>query len=282
MSVLLGLAVAAAYGSADFLGGLSARRTPALTVVLLSQASSVVLVALLLAADGAGPPEAHDLVLGGAAGAVGCVGLLLLYRGLAVGRMAVVAPITAAAGGIVPFTWAVATGERPAAVAVTGVGLALVGVVLIARAGSADHRAVDPRGARRELALSLAAGTCFGTVFILLGSTSADAGFWPLAAARPVSVALLAAVAIGTRRTMRAEPADTATIVGAGALDMAANAIYLLAVRRGLLSLVAVLSSLYPAATVVLAWFVLHERISRVQGAGLFLAGAGVALIAAG
>ena len=154
--------------------------------------------------------------------------------------------------------------------------------MLIARAGSADHRDVDPTGARRELALSLAAGASFGTVFILLGNTSPDAGFWPLAAARPVSVALLAAIAIIGRRSLRADRADAATIIGAGVLDMAANALYLLGVRRGLLSLVAVLSSLYPAATVLLAWLVLRERITRAQSAGLAVAAAGVALIAAG
>ena len=285
MAVVLGLLVAATYGAADFFGGLSAKRSPLAAVVVLSQLTGLAVVVVLVPIGG-GEPTAHNLLLGAAAGAFGGIGLVCLYRGLAVGRMSVVAPITAVGAAVVPVGWAlVARGERPSTPALVGVAMAVVAVAFISRSADeavdGDHRPLA--SAATMLTLATIAGLGFGAVFVLLAETSADAGFWPLVGARASSISMLALGAVATKRTLRPGRGGAGWLIAwAGALDMTANALFLLAARRGLLALVAVLSSLYPAATVVLARVVLHERLGRIQLAGLGLAGAGIMLIAAG
>lgn len=278
MALLLGLVVAATYGAADFLGGLGSRRLPTETVAFAAQASSLVpLVGLVLLDPGA--PSPRDLALGAAAGVAGAVGIALLYRALAVGRMGVVAPVTGVLAAIVPFSWGVSTGERPSGVTLVGVALALGAVALVPGPDTSASRDVD---GRVELGLALGAGLGFGIVFTLLGEAAGDAGAWPIVAARLATVTLLGLVA-ARAGALRVPPAgQRLLVVGAGALDVTANALYLVAVRSGLLSVVAVLSSLYPASTVLLARVVLGERLRRVQLAGLALAGVGVVLIGAG
>lgn len=282
MAVVFGLLAAVAYGAADFLGGLSSRRSPLAAVLVVSQLSSLGVLALLVAASAPEAPLRRDVLLGAAAGVALGAGLVLLYRGLAVGRMSVVAPITAVGAALLPVAWGVGTGERPSVGALGGAAAALAGIVLVSRSpgegtapGSASRRHLEP-------VLALGAGAGFGSAFILLGSTSAQAGFWPLAGARPVTVAVLAAGALVAGQGVRPRRVDVPLVVLTGTLDMAANAFYLVAVRGGLLSLVAVLVSLYPATTVLLARVVLDERITGIQWTGLALAGAGVALIASG
>lgn len=277
MPVILGLLVAASYGTGDFLGGLASKRQSPISVVVASQAAGLVLVGALLALFG-GSPSGRDLALGALSGAVGLLGVLLLYRGLAVGRMGVVAPVTAVGAAVLPLVAGLLSGERPTAPALLGVLGTLVAVFLVARSpgGEAD---ATPRG---ELLLALAAGAAFGVVFIALDATGDDAGAWPLLGARGTSVALLVAVA-RTRRLSLLPAAGTAVaVVGAGIFDVGANALYLVATREGLLSLVSVLSSLYPAVTVLLARVVLGERLVRPQVVGIGLGLAGIALIAAG
>jgi drug/metabolite transporter (DMT)-like permease len=188
--------------------------------------------------------------------------------------------------------WGLATGERPSAVALAGVGVALVAVGLIAGAPThQDHpedAAVLP--VSRVIGPACLSGLGFGAIFVLLGATSDHAGLWPLVVARPTAIALtvatLALVAWRRRRPLRPAivPARAAwpTLAVAGTFDITANATYLAATNRGLLSIVAVLSSLYPASTVVLARVVLGERLHRMQLAGLALAAAGIAAMATG
>lgn len=283
VAVLLGLAVAVSYGAADFLGGLSAKRSPVTVVVVVSQLCCLPLLAVLLPLAG-GDPTARSLALGAAAGSVGAVGLWCLYRGLAMGRMSLVAPITAVGAATVPVAWGLARGERPSGAALVGVVIAIVAVALISRSPTrAEADAEVATGLEGAVLLALVAGTAFGTVFVLLDATGADAGFWPLVAGRTASIVLLLTVTVASGQAM-ARPAWALlpTIAGAGALDLTANALYLLATRRGLLSLVAVLSSLYPASTVLLARTVLGERLAAQQVVGLALALVGVVLIAAG
>ena len=285
MAVLLGLLVAAAYGSGDFFGGLSAKKASTSAVVVLSQAMGLPVLAVMVALAG-GDATARVLVLGGAAGAVGGVGLLCLYRGLSIGRMSVVAPITAVGAALVPVAWGLLQGERPGAPALVGVVLAIVAVGLISRTGDEavdGSHAPEPSDARPYLLLAVVAGIAFGTVFVLLAETGDDAGFWPLVAARVTSISLLAIGGVATRQSFATGGGRALLpMAAAGNLDMAANAIYLLAARRGLLALVAVLSSLYPASTVLLARLVLKERLLGLQLAGLGLAATGVTLIATG
>lgn len=283
MALVLGLAVAAVYGTADFLGGLATRRNSTFAVVAISQAwGVVVLVAAGAAVLGDTGPVGRDLGLGGAAGAVGLAGVALLYRALAAGSMGVVAPVTAVGAAILPVAWGLGTGERPAPLALVGTAVALVAVALIAGGGPSAPASPAAGRSRRHLALAAGAGAAFGVLFILLAGTSAGGGLSPLVAARVVSLGLLATVAVAVRPRLRLEPGTRATVAGAGVLDMTANVLFLLAVRRGLLSLVAVLASLYPAATSVLARAVLGERLTRVQVAGLGLALVGLVLIASG
>lgn len=285
MAVLLGLLVAAAYGSGDFFGGLSAKKASVSAVVVLSQAMGLPLLAVLVLLAG-GEATTRVLLLGAAAGAVGGIGLTCLYRGLAIGRMSVVAPITAVGAAVVPLAWGLLQGERPGPAALVGVVVAIVAVGLVSRTGddAIDGSDVpEPSAARPYLLLAVIAGTAFGGVFVLLAETGADAGFWPLVAGRLASITLLLIVGLATRQSFA--PGTRLALLpmaAAGNLDMAANAIYLLAARRGLLALVAVLSSLYPVSTVLLARLALKEELLRVQVVGLGLAATGVALIASG
>ena len=295
MAIVLGLLVALFYGSGDFFGGLASKRTPAITVVLGSYALSAVLVAVTTGGwylVGSPPtPEGRDLWLGVAVGLTGPLAVSLLYRGLAMGRMSVVAPITAVVAAIVPLVWALVDGERPSPIALIGVAVALVSIVLVA--GAPEHEDHPDAAAAAPLAKvippAVASGLGFGALFVLLGETSSDAGLWPLLVARPVAVVVTAAAALALAlragRSARAIiPARVAwpAVAGAGVLDITANAIYLAATNAGLLSIVAVLSSLYPAATVVLARIVLGERLHRVQVVGLGLAAGGIAAMATG
>ena len=285
MAVLLGLLVAASYGSADFFGGLSAKRASVSAVVVLSQTLGLPWLAVLVVLAG-GEATSKVLVLGACAGAVGGVGLTCLYRGLAIGRMSVVAPITAVGAAVVPVAWGLLRGERPGTPALVGVVLAIVAVGLISRTGDEvvdGTHAPDPTGPAPYLLLAIVAGVAFGAVFVLLAETGDDAGFWPLVAGRLTSITLLGLGGLGARQSFALHGRSALLpIAAAGVLDLTANALYLLAARRGLLALVAVLSSLYPASTVLLARVVLKERLLGLQVAGLGLAATGVALIATG
>lgn len=277
MAVVLGLLVAVTYGVGDFFGGFASKRNTPTVVVAMSQAFGLLIMVLLVVLDGRGPVW-EDVGFGAAAGSVGLIGVILLYRGLANGTMSVVAPITAVGAGVVPFAWGLLTGERPTAVALVGVAAALAAVALVSAADAVEDRTAT----RSDVLLALGAGTAFGCVFILLGETGEDSGMWPVLAARVASVSLVVTALVVTRRAARPAPGTLPSIAAAGALDAGANALYLLASREGLLSLVSVLSSLYPAATIVLARVVLHERMNTKQLAGIALALAGVGLIAAG
>jgi drug/metabolite transporter (DMT)-like permease len=274
VAVFLGVLVALSYGAGDFLGGLATRSQAVATVVAASQAAALAVLVVVVPPEGS-PFAWGDVGLGAAAGSVGVVGILLLYQGLATGAMGVVAPITAVGAAVVPLVVGLATGERPDPLALVGAAIALGAVALVAGGGPTGGSGTRP------LLLAVGAGAAFGLVFVLLGATDESSGFWPLLGGRVASVGLLLAWLIRSGTPFVPLPGTRLVVVGAGLLDVTANGLYLLAVREGLLSLVAVLSSLYPAATVVLARVVLHERLQPAQVAGLGLGLAGVTLIAA-
>ena len=278
MEIALGALVALAYGSGDFLGGISSKRLPTVTVLLVSQSFGLAAAVVLVVALRDAPPPAHIFVLSAASGVVLVMALGLLFRGLALGRMSIVAPLSAIGGGVLPVAWGLVRGERPSALALVGVGVALVAAAIVGR--GAEHDPAAAVSPRVELALGAGAGVGFGVVFILLAESSSGTGMWPVFIARCVSVPLLAVVAIVLGRSPRMARAEIAPVAGAGLCDVGANALVVLAVRRGLLSLVAPVASLYPATTVVLARFVLHERIGRQRAGGLALGLVGLALIA--
>jgi len=275
VAVLLALSSALVYGAADFCGGLASRRATAFIVVALSQAAGLIALLALLPVVG-GSPTRVDLAWGAAAGLAGAGGLVLFYRALAVGVMSVVAPVTALTAAAVPVLGGLALGERLAPWAATGIVLALVAVVLVAAEGG-----LPTLHAARSAGLlpALAAGVGFGVFFVLLHGTQPESTLWPLVAARSVSAVLVVVLALAARASLRIPGRTSVLVVLAGVLDMAANALFLVATQQGQLAITGVLASLYPVSTVVLAQVVLHERLMRVQLAGLAAAAVAVVLI---
>ncbi|NUW34860.1 DMT family transporter [Nonomuraea sp. SMC257] len=274
-AVILATACAVVYGTADFFGGLATRRSPVLAVVVLSQLAGLALIAgmlPLLPGLASGPA----LLWGLAAGLAGAGGLVLFYRALATGVMSVVAPVAAVTSAALPVLWGLAKGERPQALAMAGVVLALGSVLLVSQDRSPARRG----GSRGSVLTALAAGTGFGGFFVLLDLAPDDSGLWPLMGARLSSVAAVALLALATRRALRPGSGAWRVIAAAGVLDMLANVLYLLAQRQGLVSLVAVLVALYPASTLLLARQVLGERLRPIQVTGVTCALAAVSLIA--
>jgi drug/metabolite transporter (DMT)-like permease len=210
----------------------------------------------------------------------------LLYRALAIGRMSVVAPTTAVCAVVIPVAVSLLLGERPAPLAVLGILLGIVSIVLVSRhqpaAPSHGGAAESWRGRPTGLGTALVSGVAIGFFLLTLAQTRAEAGLWPLVAARVLSVSLFLAVALASRRSLRM-PAGPATLaVVAGVIDVLANVLYLLAAQRGPLSLVVTLSSLYPASTVLLARVVLAERLNLWQLSGVGCALAAIVLIVSG
>lgn len=282
MAVVLGLAAALVYGAADFTGGVAAKRTPAMAVVALSQLAGLVVLLIALPLLGTPAPPAGDLAVGAAAGIAGGTGVTLLYRGLAIGRMSVVAPITAVGAACLPVAVGLLRGERPGVLALAGVAVALVAVVAVSMSAAPGGTAVRTGGAPLGLVEAILAGLAFGAFFVILSGVSEEAGTWPLLAGRTSSVLVVGVAALVTRTPLRPAQSELPRIALAGVLDMGANVLYVLAVQVGLLSLVGVLVSLYPASTVLLARLTLGERMGRLQVAGVALAVTGAALIALG
>ncbi|HEX4579197.1 MAG TPA: DMT family transporter [Candidatus Dormibacteraeota bacterium] len=280
MAALLALVSAVGYGISDFSGGLASRRSPAIAIVLVSNGLSLVLALVAVAVLPGSTFHLADLVWGLAAGTVGLLGVVLLYRGLAIGPMSVVAPLTAVLSAMVPVIVGVVRGERPGLLAVGGVVLAVPAMVLIGR----ESRAHGPEPISRGAVLSaLAAGVSFGGFYVLLAQTGSDGGAWPLVGQRAASVAILLCLSVvAVVRGTPAVPHGRTLVLAvlAGVTDFGANLAYVLATHQGLLALVAVLSSLYPATTVLLARAILRERLSGRQLGGLLLAAVAVALIA--
>jgi drug/metabolite transporter (DMT)-like permease len=274
VGIAFGLAAASSWGAGDFCGGLAARRTHVYGVVILSQTVGLALLILLALLLAELPPALSDILLGAVAGLAGTVGLVALYRGLAIGPMGVVAPMAAIATVILPLIYGLFLEGIPALPQLLGFALALCAVWLITRPG---------RGARievRHLALPLIAGLGFGVFLILIDHVSAAAVLWPLAAARAASIPALLIFSALARHPVKPVSSLIPFVALVGLFDTGGNAFYALAARAGRLDIAAVLGSLYPAMTVVLARLVLKERLSRQQGVGLVLALLSVALIA--
>lgn len=277
MAALLALGAAVAYGVGDFLGGVAARRVPPTAVVLWSHLVGLgSLVALAPFLGGHVTPRA--LGFGAVAGVAGGVGVTLFYRGLAAGSMSVVAPVAALLSAAVPVTAGLAGGEQPSPAALAGIALALGAVALVSREAPGPGA---PAIRWPALALALAAGLAFGLFFVTVDRAGTSAGIWPLVAARVASVSLFAGLA-AARVTASGLPEGVAgAAVGCGLLDTGANVLYVMALDHGLLSVVSVLTALYPAGTVLLARYVLGERLTPTQRAGLGVAGVAAVLIAA-
>ncbi|MFB3111275.1 MAG: EamA family transporter [Gemmatimonadales bacterium] len=277
MPYFLAVLASMVYGSADFLGGLASRKTSALTVVTLSQGVGLFVVLATIPFFPAARAATSDVAWGAAAGMAGAVGVGLLYYALAIGTMSIVAPVTAIFAVLVPFAVGIVQGERPTALAVSGVAVAVVAIVLVSQT-PAD---VEQHAAQwRSIVIAVLSGIAIGLFLVALDGASDEAGLWTLVIARIASLVLLLPVAL--IRGIWPARGSVGPIIAAGVLDMSANIFYLLAVARGMLSIVATLVSLYPAATVILARIVYGERLRLRQQWGVVCAIAAVALIVAG
>lgn len=281
MSHALAVMASIAYGAADFLGGLATRRgSTVFSVVVVSQAVGLLMVLLALPFLPPSAPTVSDLAWGAAAGLAGGIGLALLYRALSVGLMSVVAPVTAVCAVVIPVAVGVALGERPGFRAVAGILLAVVAIVLVGQSSPAGEGERAATGL--PIAIAVASGVAIGVFLVCLERTAPSAGLWPLVPARVASVSLFAAAGLISRKTLLPRRGSMTTVVAGGALDMLANVLYLLAVRQGSLSIVATLTSLYPAGTILLARIVLKERLRLVQGLGVACAALAIVLIVSG
>ncbi len=272
LTVIFGLAASLFWGSGDFSGGLASRRDNPASVVTATYAVGFVLLVVIALIWREPFPQPIDIMWGAVAGLTGAVGLVAFYSALSIGRMGIAAPVSALLTAALPVIFSAFTEGLPGLIQVGGFVLALVAVGLISRPERLKER---PEG----LGLALLAGIGFGCFFILISRVNHNATFWPLAVARLTSVFLLLIV-VGIRR-QRALPGrgTTLLVLLSGGLDALGNAFFVLATHVGRLDVAAILSSLYPAATVLLATIVLRERVTRVQALGIFLALVSIPLI---
>jgi drug/metabolite transporter (DMT)-like permease len=281
LAAVLALASSISWGTADFLGGLQSRRHALLAVLVVSQS---VALAILIVAVLAGAPTEHDTAATLWAAGVGGLGILALvafYRALSIGTMSVVAPISAT-GVAIPVLVGLVSGERPGPLQVAGIALACGGVILAGREAPAEDEATR-RSGRTAIGLALVAAIGFGSFFAGMDQAEETGDVaWVLLCARVMDVALLGAAAAVFRPRIPRGGGALGVIAAVGALDLLANLLFVLAAGRGLLSVVGVLGSLYPAVTVILARVVLHERLTRTQNAGVLVTLVGVVALAAG
>ena len=284
MIELLALTSAVFYGTADFCGGITARRANTVATVFVSQLAGLIMILAVLPFLPKAVVSTSDWVWGVVAGLSGGIGVAVLYRALAIGTMAVVAPITAVCAAMIPVLVAFALGERLQALALLGIILAFVAIVLVSQAPANTENESEIHASAKSrssagIGLALLAGVIVGLFFLSLARTSAAAGMWPLVAARITSVALFGLFALATGRSVRMDKTASGIAVTGGVLDMLANVLFMIAARIGPLSVVVTLASLYPAGTVILARFVLGERLTRTQAIGIFCALAAVVVI---
>lgn len=273
--VLAGLA-ALAFGVADFVGGFVTRRAAAITVVWGSQVLSLGMVLAMIPFFSDGVSAGSSMGWGAIGGAAAALGLVVFYHGLATTRVAVVASVAAVVGTAAPVVFGFVVGERPSPLSWLGMALAIPAIALLPSGGN------DAGPRRRGVWLGLLAGLAFGLFGILISRTGAESGLWPLAWARLASVLLLGVAAPAMGRPLVAARDAWRFIAFAGFLDMLGNVLFLVAVRQELLSLVAVIMSLYPASTITLARIVYGERVVPRQMGGLALAAGAVVCIALG
>jgi drug/metabolite transporter (DMT)-like permease len=276
-AIALALCASLGWGLGDFGAGFATRRLSALVVAAGMQTTGLVMLGIVVAASGAHAPTARQLGWAAGAGVVGVVGLTAFYRALAIGVMGVIGPITGAAA-VIPVAYGLARGERPSAIQAAGVVLAVVGIVAVSVEPMPEGRG---RRVGTGVGLALVAAVCFGWALVGLGRAAAGGVAWATLTMRITGAPVVVALALATRPGVPSAR-SVGGLAAIGIADAGATLLYAGAAKSGLLSVVAVLSSLYPVVIVVLARLLLAERIARPQLAGVAVALAGVALISAG
>lgn len=307
MSVLLAVLSALVWGTADYIGGHASRRAESTVVTLVGQSMGLVAVLIVIPMVGDPVPGGSDWGYGFLAGGFGGIALMCFYRALSTGAMTVVAPIAGVTCALVPAIWGIAAGDRPSASALVGVLVALVAIALVSGAGARPENPEERRTPLSAHVLALCAGLGFGGLSVSLSYTSGEGGLWPVVAMRCVSLPLTAVVALvvagapsrrkhavsqaGVDAVAEPGPARSRWWLGGvalvlalvgGTLDTFANTLFLFSTRDGLLAVVGVISAMYPAATVVLAFARDRERVSVPQAAGLALAASALVLVGIG
>ncbi len=274
--VMFGLLASASWGSGDFLGGLASRRVAAVNVLALAHITNIILLVLAVWVSQEAFPPMQDMFWGASAGMVGTVGLAFFYRALANGQMGITAPITGVIATAIPVLVGALQQGLASGIQMAGFALALMSIFLISYSDG-------PIREFRSLRYAIAGAVGFGFFFVLLAQVESNAIFWPMIGARVASITTMVASALlmGTAEIPR-ERRMLLMILPIGLLDMGGNIFYIIAERSGRLDMAAVLSSLYPAMPILLAWLFLRERITRVHGVGILVALTSIALIVSG
>ncbi len=272
LATIFALAAATAWGSGDFTNGVAARRVGPFHSVFISYTVGLIALTIVALATLEKLPPTSDLMWGALAGLVGMVGLGFLLRGFATGRMGIVAPVSAVLATAIPVIFAALTKGLPGELKLLGFGLALVSIWMLSRPEKLGGR---PAG----LGMALLAGLGFGAFFTALGQVGPGAVFWPLVAGRLASCALMVAFALSSRRLVIPQLSALGLLTLAGVLDVGGNLFFLLSIQSGRLDIAAVLGSLYPAVTAILARLINKERMARLQVVGVVAAVLAIVLI---
>jgi drug/metabolite transporter (DMT)-like permease len=279
LGIALGLAASLAWGAGDFIGGYKTRVLPVLVVLLVSQAVGLVWIGAVAVGAQSAVPAGHYLVFAALSAVAGTIGLACFYRAMSIGKMSLVAPI-AALSAVVPVVVGVATGDRPAALQVLGMAVALGGAVLASR--EPDEGSAGGSKLAAGVLLAGVAAFAWGWFFLAVDEASNGGAVWASLANRITSLFLLTVAALVLRPTLRGLRPHMPLLALCGTLDVSANLLFAAASTKGLVSLVSVVGSLYPVVTVMLARLLLAERVNRVQEVGVAAALTGVVMIAAG
>jgi drug/metabolite transporter (DMT)-like permease len=273
LGTIYGLGSAFSWGAGDFCGGLASQRSSVFVVLFVSQAVGGLLLAVMALLLGLSFPVPRVIILGAGAGLFGLFGLICLYSGLSMGRMGIVAPLAALVAVILPVTFGFITEGVPRPIQVAGFGVALLSIWLLSFSG------LHIQAEQRVILLAVAAGTCFGLFFVLMGAVAQEAVLWPIIAARWAAVLVLFGFCVLRGEPLLPPRGKIPLMCLAGVLDTAGNGCFALAAQTGRLDISVVLSSLYPAVTVVLSFLLLRERLSPRQWSGVLSAMAAIALI---
>ena len=273
LSIFYGIASAATWGAADFIGGLATKRTSPYRVLFLGQLAGLVPFFLLALFTLESIPPIADSIWSALASLLGLGGLIFLYRALAGGQMTIAAPVSALFSALIPVLFAIVTTGLPSVTTLIGFILAFLAVWLISQSDG-----MNLRFSFSDLRLPLTSGLFFGLYFITLHQATLHAFFWPLALSRLTGVLVLGLFALLRRQPAMPPRGLWSIVILNGVLDIAGNGFYALAARTGRLDVAAVLGALYPASTVLLAWILLKEKISTIQTIGILFAFAAIIL----
>ena len=282
MAAFLAIISAALFGAGDFFGGLASRRTGIFSVIAIAHLIGLFVI-LLVAPFMADQFLLNDFFRGSLAGILGLIGIALIFHALQRGPMTIVAPITSIASAVIPVIWGTTHGENLSPMHIVGISIGMTSIYLISQARNQNTKEETTTALPPWLITeSLLSGLCFAGFYIVIDGTSSSSEPWPLVAARLTSVCCLLLIGVFTNKTLRVDSSVLPLIFWSGALDTVANLTFLMATNRGMLSIVSVLTSLYPATTIVLAKWVLKEHLTRIQILGLLGALTATALIASG